>query len=177
MEWNIKNKNKFKVSIIHLFQADILMLRITEDAFTQVYIICQTLTLVVLSSDPALWNWTCWKYVGDNTLMFWTQYESVPVAFWIIHSPRNAEDVGWIQDEGRSNGGSLTLGPIPSGRLKNLRDIDNGSSLNHCLSVRGTSLLSLNFVANSHFSPVAQGYITPSINKCTYFVWKCRSSF
>ena len=36
-----------------------------------------------------------------------------------------------------SNGGPLSLGPISSIRLKNLRDVDKWSSLSLCLSVRG----------------------------------------
>ena len=34
-----------------------------------------------------------------------------------------------------SNGSPLSLGPIPSGRLKNLKDVDNWSSLSLYLSV------------------------------------------
>ena len=38
------------------------------------------------------------------------------------------------------NCGPLSLGPIPSGRLKNLKDVDKWSYLNLCLSVRGMSV-------------------------------------
>ena len=37
-------------------------------------------------------------------------------------------------------GGPLSLGPIPSDRLKSLRDVGKWSSLSLCLSVRGISL-------------------------------------
>ena len=40
-----------------------------------------------------------------------------------------------------SNGGPLSLGPIPSGRLKNLKDVEKWSSLSLCLSVRGMSVI------------------------------------
>ena len=36
-----------------------------------------------------------------------------------------------------SNGGPLSLGPIPSGRLKNLKDVDKWSSLSLYFSIRG----------------------------------------
>ena len=39
------------------------------------------------------------------------------------------------------NGGPLSLGPFPSGRLKNLKDVDKWSSLSLCLSVRGKSVI------------------------------------
>ena len=39
------------------------------------------------------------------------------------------------------NGDPLSLGPIPSGRLKNLKDFNKLSSLNLCLSVRGMSVI------------------------------------
>ena len=56
---------------------------------------------------------------------------------WVTHSPRNTEDVG-------SNAGTnpLSLGPIPSGRLKNFKDIDKLSPLSLSLSVRGMSVIS-----------------------------------
>ena len=38
------------------------------------------------------------------------------------------------------NGGPLSLGPIPIGRLKNSREIDKRSSLSLCLSVGGMSV-------------------------------------
>ena len=38
------------------------------------------------------------------------------------------------------NGGPLSLGPIPSGRLKNLKDVDKWSSLSFYLPVRGMSV-------------------------------------
>ena len=38
------------------------------------------------------------------------------------------------------NGGPLSLGPIPSGRLKNLKDVDKWSSLSLYLQVRGMSV-------------------------------------
>ena len=34
----------------------------------------------------------------------------------------------------------MSLGPIPSGRLKNPRDVDKWSSLRHCLSLCGMSV-------------------------------------
>ena len=34
----------------------------------------------------------------------------------------------------------MSLGPIPSGRLKNLKDVDKWSSLSLCLPVRGMSV-------------------------------------
>ena len=37
------------------------------------------------------------------------------------------------------NGGPLSLGPIPIGGLKNLKDVDKWSFLSLCLSVRGMS--------------------------------------
>ena len=40
----------------------------------------------------------------------------------------------------KSNGGHLSLGPTPSGRLKNLSDINEWSSLRLCLSVWGMSI-------------------------------------
>ena len=39
------------------------------------------------------------------------------------------------------NGGYLSLGPIPSGRLKNLKDVDKWPSLSLCFSVRNDSNL------------------------------------
>ena len=42
--------------------------------------------------------------------------------------------VAWMATK---NGGPLSLGPIPSGRLKNLKDVDKYSSLSLCLSVWG----------------------------------------
>ena len=38
------------------------------------------------------------------------------------------------------NGSPLSLGTFTSGRLKNLREVDNLSSLRVCLSVRGKSV-------------------------------------
>ena len=38
------------------------------------------------------------------------------------------------------NGGPLLLASIPSGRLKNLNDVDKWSSLSLCLSVRAVSV-------------------------------------
>ena len=38
------------------------------------------------------------------------------------------------------NGGPLSLGPVPSGRLKNLKDVDKWSSLSLYLPVRGISV-------------------------------------
>ena len=35
----------------------------------------------------------------------------------------------------------MSLGPIPSGRLKTLKDVDKWSSLSLCLSVRGMSVI------------------------------------
>ena len=35
---------------------------------------------------------------------------------------------------------SLSLGPIPSGRLKNLKDLDKWPSMSLCFSLRGTSV-------------------------------------
>ena len=40
----------------------------------------------------------------------------------------------------KKNSGPLSLGPIPGGRLKNLKDIDKWSSLSLCLSVMGMSV-------------------------------------
>ena len=56
----------------------------------------------------------------------------------------NTEDVGSNPDTGRYimartttlNGGPLSFGLIPSGRLKKLKYIDKWSSLSLCLSVR-----------------------------------------
>ena len=72
------------------------------------------------------------------------------MAEWVTHSPRNTEDVGSNPGMGRyivarmttENGGPLSLGPIPSGRITNLKDVDKWSSLNLCLSVRGMSVIS-----------------------------------
>ena len=57
--------------------------------------------------------------------------------------------MGSIPGTGRSivvwvttlNGGPLSLGPIPSGRLKNLKGGDKWPSLKLCLSVRGVSVI------------------------------------
>ena len=38
------------------------------------------------------------------------------------------------------NGGPLSFVPGPSGRLKNLKDVNKWSSLSLCLSVRGISV-------------------------------------
>ena len=61
------------------------------------------------------------------------------------------------------------MGPIPSGRLKNLKDIDKWSSLSLYLSVRGmqvTCELGLYFVqsdgSSSALSPVVYGDIVLS---------------
>ena len=59
------------------------------------------------------------------------------------------EDVGSIPGTGRyivarmttKNGGPLSLGLIPSGRLKNLKDVDKWSSLRPYLSVGGMSVI------------------------------------
>ena len=60
----------------------------------------------------------------------------------------NTEDVGSNPSTCRytvalmnpKNGGPLSLGPIPMGRLKNLKDVDKWSSLSLCLAVRGMSV-------------------------------------
>ena len=58
--------------------------------------------------------------------------------WWVTDSPsRNTEDVGSVPDTGRyivarmttENGGPLSLDPISSGGLKNLKDVDNVSNL------------------------------------------------
>ena len=54
------------------------------------------------------------------------------MAEWVRHLLRNTEDVGSNPDTGRyivaqmttQNGDPLSLGPIPSGRFNNLKDID-----------------------------------------------------
>ena len=69
------------------------------------------------------------------------------------------------------NGGPLSLGPITSGRLKNLQDVDKWSSLSLYLPVRGMSVTcELGAVPvqsdgfNSALSPVVYGDIMLSIN-------------
>ena len=74
------------------------------------------------------------------------------------------------------NGGPLSLGPIPSGRLKNLKDVDKWSSLSLCLSVRGMQVtMSLYSVqsngSNRALSPVVYGDIVLSIkNQIQYTI-------
>ena len=46
----------------------------------------------------------------------------------------------FIEQITTQNGGPLLLGPIPSGRLKNLKDVDKWASMSICLSVRGMSV-------------------------------------
>ena len=66
----------------------------------------------------------------------------------VTNLSRNSEDVGSIPGTRRyvvarmttQNGGPLSLGPIPSGRLKNLKDVDKWSSLSLYLPVRGMSV-------------------------------------
>ena len=64
------------------------------------------------------------------------------------------------------NGGPLSLGPIMRDRLKNLKDVDKGSSLSLCLPVRGISVPSAWGVGSvkSTSSPVVYGDIVLSIN-------------
>ena len=65
------------------------------------------------------------------------------------------------------NGGPLSLGPIPSGRLKNLKDVDKWSSLSLYLPVRGMPVGAVPVESdglNSALSPVVYGDIAPSIN-------------
>ena len=65
------------------------------------------------------------------------------MAQWVTHLPRNREDVGSNPGIGRwvvvgmftLNSRLLSLGPIPSARSKNIKDIDNWSSLSLCLLV------------------------------------------
>ena len=64
---------------------------------------------------------------------------------------------------------ALSLGPIPSGRLKNLKDVDKWSSLSLNLPVRGMSVtcelgLYLNSRIGSALSPVVYEDIALSIN-------------
>ena len=67
------------------------------------------------------------------------------MAQWVIHLPRNIEDLGSSQGTGRYiiaqmtslNGIPLSLGPIPSERLKKHTDVDKSSSFCLCLKVRG----------------------------------------
>ena len=74
------------------------------------------------------------------------------MAFWVTHSPRNTEDVGSNPGTGsymmmisgsddHLNDGPLSLGSIPSGRLKKLKDVDTWSFLSLCLSVREMSVI------------------------------------
>ena len=66
----------------------------------------------------------------------------------VTHLPNNTEDMGSNPGTGRcivaqmttSNGSPMSLGPIPSGKLKKLKDVDKWSSLSLCLSVRGMSV-------------------------------------
>ena len=66
----------------------------------------------------------------------------------------------------------MSLGPIPSGRLKNLKDVDKWSSLSLYLPVRGMSvtcelglyLCSQMGLIASAFSPVVYGDIALSTN-------------
>ena len=51
--------------------------------------------------------------------------------------PADSEDTLWVKNFVKI---PLSLGPIPSGRLKNLKDIDNWSSLSLYLPVRGMSV-------------------------------------
>ena len=59
------------------------------------------------------------------------------MAQWVTHSPRNTEDVVSNPGEGRYivarmttlNGGPLSMGPIASGKLNKLKDVDKWSSL------------------------------------------------
>ena len=47
----------------------------------------------------------------------------------------------WLElHESNQKMGPLSLGPIPSGRLKNLKDVDKWSSLSLYLPVRGMSV-------------------------------------
>ena len=62
------------------------------------------------------------------------------------------------------NGGPLSLGPIPSGRLKNLKDVDKWSSLSLYLPVRGMPVTCELHWLNSALSPVVYGDIALSIN-------------
>ena len=58
----------------------------------------------------------------------------------------NTEDVGsgtgryMVTEMTTYDGCPLSFGPIPSGRLKNFKDIDKRSSFNPCLPVRGMSV-------------------------------------
>ena len=69
------------------------------------------------------------------------------------------------------------MGPVPSGRLKNLKDIDKWSSLNLYLPVRGMSVtwgMSVGAIPvqsdgfNSTLCPVVFGDIALSINTIQY---------
>ena len=70
------------------------------------------------------------------------------------------------------NGGPLSLGPIPSGRLKNLKDVDKWSSLSLYLPVRGECQLLVSWGTvpvqsdglNGALSPVVYGDMALSIN-------------
>ena len=62
---------------------------------------------------------------------------------------------------------SSVFGSCPSGRLKNLKDVDKWSSLSLCLSVRDLRALAVLVQSdglNSTLSPVVYGDIAPSIN-------------
>ena len=71
------------------------------------------------------------------------------MAKWVAYSPRKTEEVGSNPGAGRyiiawmtnSNGSPLSLGPILSGRLKNLKDVDKCSYWSLCLLVRGMSVI------------------------------------
>ena len=69
------------------------------------------------------------------------------------------------------NGSPLSWGPIPSGRLKNIRDFDEWSSLGFGLSVRGMldCTCPVRWVIYSYLSPVVHGNIALSINTIQYF--------
>ena len=68
---------------------------------------------------------------------------SATVAQWVAHSLCNTVDPGSNPGTGRYivarmttlNGGPLSLGPIPSGRLKILGDVDKWSSPSLCLQL------------------------------------------
>ena len=74
------------------------------------------------------------------------------------------------------------MGPIPSGRLKNLKDVDNWSFLSLYLQVRGMSVTcELGTVPvqsdwlNSALSPVVYGDIALSINTYIHTGYKVLS--
>ena len=58
----------------------------------------------------------------------------------------------------------MSLGPIPSGKLKNLKDFDEWSFLSICLSVKRWAVLLQWDRSYSALSPVVHGDIALSIN-------------